>query len=95
MLPSQPVNPGVIAESLEMVYPLKCLIQEAAPTSSLASWASPGHTTDPTYPKGLESVVGLPTCPGKTQAGNLYSNQELAEAAFGNRREDRHPLFIE
>ena len=50
------MNPGVIAESLEVVYPLKYLIQEVAHTSSLASWARPRHKTNPTYPKGPESV---------------------------------------
>lgn len=96
LLPSQPLNPGVIAESLEMVYPLKCLIQEVAPTSSLASWASPGHATDPTYPKGLESVWFVyQRAQERLKLATSIVIRSLQKRSFGNRREDRHPLFIE
>lgn len=89
MLPSQLVNPRVIAESLQVVYPLKYLIQEAAPiTSCLASWARPGPTAHlPTRKCGLVYLCAqeeheLTT---STTFGNLHS---------GNRRGDRNPLFF-
>lgn len=45
MLPSQLVNPRVIAEGWQVVYPLKYLIQNSAHHFDLASWARPGPTT--------------------------------------------------
>lgn len=89
------MNPRVTAESLEVIYPLKGLIQEVAHvTSSLASWARPGHTIPPTH-KGLESVwSSLPMCPGRTQKlATSTTTRNLQKCFLGNRRGDRNPLF--
>lgn len=81
LLPSQHVNPGVTAESLDMVYPPKCLLQEVAhSTFSLASWVRPGYTTLPTHKGAGKCMVLSTSVPRKDSwAGSLYHNQECTE----------------